>query len=154
MEYRRAKLGEIEELVKARLAYLEAEYKEMTEEQAKKIRSSLPSYYEKHLNQDFFAYLGVDGDEVVSSVFLLVMERPANPSFITGKVGTILNVYTQPDYRRRGIALELMSMAVEDGRNMELSYLELEATSDGKPLYEKVGFVKKKSEFTSMRYNY
>ena len=130
MEYRKADLGDVEQLVKIRLAYLKEDHKEMTEEQAEKIRISLPSYFEKHLNQDIISYLGMDGGEAIASVFLLISEKPANPTFITGKTGTILNVYTHPDYRRRGIAMELMSMAIKDGRDMKLSYLDLEATSD------------------------
>lgn len=154
MEYRRATLVDTDEMVKVRLAYLREDHKDLTTEQAKQIEDSLPQYFRKHLNQDITVYLAMDGDQAVSSVFLLVIEKPANPTFISGKTGVILNVYTHPDYRRQGIARKLMYMAMEDGKEQNLSYLDLEATADGEPLYASMGFTKKKSEYTSMRYRY
>lgn len=44
----------------------------------------------------------------MSCCFLLITEKPANPSFVSGRTGTVLNVYTKPEYRRLGIARSLM----------------------------------------------
>lgn len=154
MEYKRATFADMKQIVKLRLAFLREDHKELTTEQAKQIEESLPQYFEKHLNHDITVYLAMDGDQAVSSVFLLVIEKPANPTFISGKTGVILNVYTHPDYRRKGIAKKLMNMAMEDGKEQNLSYLDLEATSDGEPLYASIGFTKKKAPYTSMRYRY
>jgi len=79
------------------------------------------------------------------------VERPANPSFPTGKIGNILNVYTRPEYRRRGLAGRLMDMMREDAKQYNLSYLELLATQEGYPLYVKKGFHDYKSKCTEMR---
>ncbi|GAA6266602.1 hypothetical protein F110043I8_35870 [Ruminococcus sp. f11] len=40
--------------------------------------------------------------------------KTMSPSFITGKIGTVLNVYTKPEYRNNGCAKKLMTMMLED----------------------------------------
>lgn len=83
---------------------------------------------------------------------MLIVEKPANPSFITGKTGTLLNVFTKPEFRRKGIANKLLNMAIEDAKNMDLSFIDLHATKEGYPLYLKNGFGEEKSEYVPMKY--
>ena len=68
------------------------------------------------------------------------MEKPMSPSFITGKTGTVLNVYTKPEYRHNGYAKRLMTMMLEDATKLGISVIDLKATEDGYPLYKSVGF--------------
>lgn len=139
MVLRKADVKDIDELLKIRLAYLNEDF-ELTKEQIDKLKEQLPSYYKEHLEKDMFAYIAEENGVVVSSVFLIIIERPANPVFITGKIGNILNVYTEPEYRRQGIAAKLLSLAMEEGKTLDLSFLELVATQKGYPLYKKLGF--------------
>lgn len=81
---------------------------------------------------------------------MLVIEKSANPSFLTGKTGTILNVYTKSTYRRQGMAGT--KMAIEHARQMNLSLLELKATADGLPLYTDIGFAPEASKYTNIKY--
>ena len=62
-----------------------------------------------------------------------------------------MNVYTLPGHRRRGYASALVERIIADARQMELSYLELKATEDGLPLYQKLGFLEEASDYTAMR---
>lgn len=57
-----------------------------------------------------------------------------------------MNMYTKPEYRRKGIALKTLELLVAEAKKREISAISLEATADGKPLYEKYGFVKMKDE--------
>jgi predicted GNAT family acetyltransferase len=68
------------------------------------IQGSLPLYYEKHLNKDLIVYVVRNEMDIVSCAFLLIVEKPMSPSFITGKTGNVLNVYTKPEYRKKGYA--------------------------------------------------
>lgn len=152
MDFRKAEINDISQLVEMRLGYLEENHGSLTQEEITKIRDSLPSYYENHLGRDMMIYVADDGAEIVSTVFLLVVEKPANPSFITGKTGTVLNVYTKPQYRQKGLAGKLMNMMLDDAKENKLSFVELKATKMGKPLYEKLGFNIEKSSYTPMKY--
>jgi GNAT superfamily N-acetyltransferase len=138
-------------LADIRIKYLREDFPEMTDAEAAKIKARLPRYYADHLNCDLFAYLAEDGGKLVGSAFLTVREMPPNPNFPRGRVGTVLNVFTEADYRRQGIATELMELLIKDAKTMELDYIELQASEDGYPLYRKLGFEDKRSPFTPMK---
>ena len=72
------------------LIYLQEDLGEITDTDLELIKSSLPSYYEKHLNNDLLVYVARDEDDIVSCAFLLIVEKPMSPSFITGKTGTVV----------------------------------------------------------------
>lgn len=66
-----------------------------------------------------------------------------NPS---GYKAYIMNMYTSPGYRRRGIAYKILDLLVKEAGNRNISCISLEATDMGRPLYEKYGFKKMNSE--------
>ena len=138
-------------LTDIRMEYLREDFPLMTENEAAEIKERLPRYYEKHLNEDFFAYIAEDEGRTVGSAFLAVKELPPNPSFPNGRVGTVLNVFTEAGHRRQGIATALMELLISDARDMELHHIELKATKDGLPLYRKLGFVTEKTAYTAMK---
>lgn len=142
---------DISGLTDIRMKYLREDFPFMTDAEAEHIREGLPRYYEKHLNVDFFAYIAEDGGRTVGSAFLAVKELPPNPSFPNGRVGTVLNVFTEAGHRRQGIATALMELLIADAKTMELDYIELKASADGYPLYKKLGFEKSVSSFTPMK---
>lgn len=59
----------------------------------------------------------------------------------TGKRAHVMNVYTRNEYRRQGIAVKMMNMLIEDAWSRGATEISLDATSLGRPLYEKLGFV-------------
>ena len=101
MVFEKATIKDIDMLTKLRITYLQEDLGEITDTDLELIKSSLPSYYEKHLNNDLLVYVARDEDDIVSCAFLLIVEKPMSPSFITGKTGTVLNVYTMPEYQKR-----------------------------------------------------
>ncbi len=124
---------------------------EITAKDLESIRTSLPGYYERHLNKDLIAYVARNEDEIVSCAFLLIVEKPISPSFITGKTGTVLNVYTKPQCRHRGCAKELMTRLIEDAVTQDLSVIELKSTEDGYSLYKSVGFEDVRAQYHNMK---
>ena len=54
--------------------------------------------------------------------------------------GNILNVYTRPDYRRRGLARELIKAALDWCRENHVDTIILHASPAGRALYEELGF--------------
>jgi ribosomal protein S18 acetylase RimI-like enzyme len=58
----------------------------------------------------------------------------------SGRRGNILNVYTAPEFRRRGLARELMKAAMEWCRSNGVDVVVLHASADGRRLYESMGF--------------
>lgn len=154
MIYDKAGIEYSEQLVQLRLDYLTEDHGSLSDKEKARISAALPDYYKKHLNSDLFVYICTDNGEIVSCCFLLVTEKPANPDFLNGKTGTILNVYTKPKYRHQGHAKKLIEMMLEDARSMKLDFVELKATEDGYGLYKKVGFKDAVSKYHDMKYTF
>ena len=61
-------------------------------------------------------------------------------SVAQGCQGIVLNVYTEPAFRRRGLARRLMQEVLAWAKETRLDSLVLHAVPDGRPLYEQMGF--------------
>lgn len=57
-----------------------------------------------------------------------------------GRQAIVLNVYTEPACRRRGLARALMLAVLDWARASDIESLVLHAAPDGRPLYEALGF--------------
>ena len=58
-----------------------------------------------------------------------------------GEQGLVINVYTEPAHRRRGLAERVMRALLAWAETRGLSSVILHASDDGRPLYERLGFV-------------
>ncbi|MDR0273382.1 MAG: GNAT family N-acetyltransferase [Clostridiales bacterium] len=151
---RQATDDDIEKLIKARFDYFEAEEWALTHEQRSEFEITLRKYFSANINKNFFAVFVESGGEIISVAFLSISEKPANLSFPTGKFGVIQNVLTYPKYRNMGFATRALNVLVEEAKRRGVSQIELMASAQGKPLYEKLGFSEAKSEkFMAMRMN-
>lgn len=131
----------VAELIELRMAYLEADFGELAPNDEASIRVALPSYFERHLERDLTAFVArAENGRIASVALLLVSEKPANPRFVNGHIGTVFNVYTVPEYRRRGLASKVMAELVAYARDEGLDLVELNATDEGYPLYRSLGF--------------
>ena len=149
MIIKKATAADIDLLIELRMAYLEAENENISNADKDKIRPQIIKYFTEHIDNDFIAMIAYDNDRAVSTVFMVMSNKPANLSFINGITANILNVYTHPDYRRRGIATKVMNKLIDEAKKYEVSCIDLYATEQGKPLYEKLGFKNPKN--TAMR---
>lgn len=150
--YRMAAITDLEALIQLRMDYLAEDRGRLSEGEKAAVAAQLREYIPRHMGDSFVAWLAETEGRVAAAAFLVISEKPANPSFITGKTGTVMNVLTYPEYRRRGIATELIKRLIDEARERGLSYVELSATEAGKPLYEKLGFVETQSQYTGMKY--
>jgi len=82
-----------------------------------------------------------DGGCVVAGGGLIVHEwpaRPGNPS--DPHRAYILNVYTEPDHRKRGLARRIVMTILAWCRAEGFWAVSLHASTYGRPLYESLGF--------------
>lgn len=104
-------------------------------------------YYEEFLGkEEHFAVVAYDNGKPIGTgaiSFYKVMPTYHN---VTGEKAYIMNMYTEPEYRRRGIATRILKMLIEEARKRNIVEVTLEATKMGKPLYEKNGFSIMESE--------
>ena len=71
-----------------------------------------------------------------------VLPHPANnEAFAEGRHGLIVNVFTEPEWRRQGIAEKLLKEIIHWSKEQKLDRLVLHASEYGRGLYERLGFV-------------
>ena len=147
-----AEIADVDLLTELRIAYLKEDLGKLDEEDIEKIRQDLPDYFRRNLNENIFCYLIRDKEEIIACALLLVVEKPMSPAFITGKTGTVLNVYTNPAYRHKGYAKKIMNKLLSDAVEKNLSVVELKSTEDGYHLYKSVGFTDEVSKYHVMKW--
>jgi GNAT superfamily N-acetyltransferase len=98
------------------------------------------SYLEQHLGGSLRAWVAQAGQRVVASGAVLFYAWPPRPGDWVGTAGLLHSVYTEPGYRRRGLARTLVQMMIEVCRGLGLRTVTLHASQAGRPLYDAMGF--------------
>lgn len=142
LKYKRCTIDDLDELTETRIEVLRAANLLSDDVDMEEVRGQSRIYYEKALQDgSHVAYLVYDGDGFVGAggvSFYQVMPTYHGPS---GRKAYIMNMYTKPAYRRRGIAMKTLELLVGECRAAGVTAITLEATDAGRPLYEKYGFV-------------
>ena len=149
MVLRKATLDDIELLIRLRIDYLTEDKGKLSQVEEAAVKRQLRDYFNKHIPDNTFIGVFAEAEgEVLSTAYLAISEKPANTAFITGITGTLLNVLTYPEHRRKGIATKVINKIVDEAKDAGVSRIDLSATYDGKYVYEKIGF--KESSYTTM----
>lgn len=111
----------------------------------------LRDHMARGIYRGFFAVTqGERGAEVIAAgAGLWIMEWPPSVFDRLGQRGYILNVYTEPEYRRLGLARAVTGQCVEACRALGLLVVSLHASDTGRLVYEGMGF-KKSNEMRLM----
>lgn len=145
--YKKATIEDIKLLTKSRIEVLKAANRLSDDVDMEEVEIQSYDYYKKALSDgSHTAYLVFDGNRFIGAggiSYYRVMPTYHNPS---GNKAYIMNMYTNPDYRRLGIATKTLELLVADAKEKGVSTISLEATDMGRPLYEKFGFVKMHDE--------
>ncbi len=104
---------------------------------------ALQDYYKRHMaDGTFVSWLAMDGDKIVGTSGMSFVEKPPYFSCPSGKIGLLSSMFTDPDYRRMGIAKELLSRVVKEARDFGCGTVQITASDMGVLLYTDFGFVK------------
>jgi len=89
---------------------------------------------------EYMAWLAVAPDQsIAAGAGLWLMDWP--PHLIgSGPRGNLVNVYTAREFRRQGLARELVHAAMHWCRSNMVDVVVLHASPEGRPLYEALGF--------------
>lgn len=104
---------------------------------------ALMDYYHRHLEDGtFVSWLALDGDRVIGTSGMSFVEKPPYFSCPSGRIGLLSSMYTDPGYRRRGIAKELLDRVVAEARAYGCGSVQITASDMGVLLYTAFGFTK------------
>ena len=139
--YRKATLPDAQALARIRCTFLMEANDLSSEAQLAEMEPMLLAYFTTTLaDGSFVAWLALDGDAIVATSGLSFSLVPPSYSNKSGKAAYIINMYTRPEYRRRGIAAALLKRTIEEAKTRGYSKITLHATDMGRPLYETFGF--------------
>ena len=98
-------------------------------------------YFRKALcDNTFISWIALENEEIIATSGLSFSVVPPFFNILDGKVAYIMNMYTFPIYRNRGIGKELFIKLVDEAKQLGYKKITLNASDMGRPLYEKYGF--------------
>ena len=83
--------------------------------------------------------------EVVGGGGITILPWPPGPRYVGDTLAFVYNVYTEPPHRRRGLARLTMDTIHAWCRDQGITSIALNASQDGKPLYESMGYAESSS---------
>ncbi len=137
---RRAGLADLDMLIQFRVAFFH-EIRNFHDDQAS-FKNALQQYFTTTLpSEEFIAYVAEINGKIVASSGLVFLQKPPSPSNLTGKEAYIMNMYTIPEWRNKGIGTKLLKEIIRQVQKKGISAIRLHAEPDAIRLYEKNGFV-------------
>ena len=104
---------------------------------------ALKDYYDRHMaDGTFVSWLALDEEKIIGTSGMSFVEKPPYYGCPTGRIGLLSSMYTDPEYRRQGIAKELLTRVVEEARAYGCGTVQITASDMGVLLYTNFGFVK------------
>lgn len=138
IEYRRLTENELDTFIDMRI-------KQLREEGAKEDINLVPAlkgYYTRHMADcTFVSWLAFDGDDIIGTSGMSFVEKPPYFGCPSGRIGLLSSMFTNPNYRRKGIAKELLSRVVNDAKDYGCGTIQITASDMGVKLYTDFGFV-------------
>lgn len=139
IQYRKLTEKELDTFIEMRICQLR-------EEGAKEdvdLKPALADYYNRHMaDGTFVSWLAVDGDKIVGTSGMSFVEKPPYFSCPNGRIGLLSSMFTAKNYRRQGIAKELLSRVVNEAKEYGCGCVQITASDMGVLLYSDFGFVK------------
>ena len=120
-------------------------------------RDKLQSMFEREIYFGWLASPENEPGQIVAGAGVQLREVPPHPQtdangkidIVSGRQAIIQNVFTEPEWRRRGLAALLIKRIIAWTREQGIDSLVLHASDEGRALYERLGFI----ATTEMRFN-
>lgn len=143
IEYKKLTEEFVDEVIRLRIKQLTEEYiaEGKLPPEGVDLESALRDFYQRHMaDGTFVSWLAFDGDRIVGTSGMSFVEKPPYFTCPTGRIGLLNSMFTDPDYRRMGIARELLHRVVEEARSYGCGTVHVTASDMGVKLYTACGF--------------
>lgn len=143
IEYKKLTEAELETFIDMRITQLTEEYEVSGRTVPKDVdlKSALFDYYRKHMaDGTFVSWFAMDGERIIGTSGMSFVEKPPYFTCPSGKLGLLSSMFTNPEYRRMGIAKELLDRVVGEARNYGCGSVHITASDMGVKLYTAYGF--------------
>ena len=125
--------------------FIEMRINQLREEGAKEdidLKPALRDYYIRHMKDGtFVSWIAVDDEKIIGTSGMSFVEKLPYFGCPSGKMGLLSSMFTNADYRRMGIAKELLHRVVKEAQNYGCGTIQITASDMGVKLYTAYGFV-------------
>lgn len=152
--YKKLTEEELDTIIKMRINQLTEEYTSegRTVPEDVDLEAALLDFYKRNMAEGkYVSWLAFDGDKIVGTSGMSFAEKPPYFTCPTGRIGILSSMYTDPDYRRRGIARTLLDKVVNEAKEYGCGTIYITASDMGVKLYTAYGF---KHNGNFMQYNF
>ena len=138
---RPAMVGDINDIVRLRRVMFESMGYDDAELLNKNDQFNKNYFYENIANKNFNGWVALTSKNVVvGTVGLVIDQHPPSPNNPSGKIGYIMNLCVDKEFRRQGIARHLMNTILDYTKKIKIQVTELHATEIGRGLYADLGY--------------
>ena len=89
----------------------------------------------------YASWIASDDGRPIASAGLLILDWPPHPLDTSGDHrGYLLNVFVEPEYRKRGLAHALVDLCLAEARRRRIRVVALHTSDQARPIYEAFGF--------------
>lgn len=141
--YRKLTQSDLDTFINMRITQLTEEYTTEGREVPKNVdlAAALRDYYEKHMaDATFVSWLALDGEKIIGTSGMSFVEKPPYFTCPSGRLGLLSSMFTDPEYRRMGIAQDLLNRVVNEARDYGCGAVWITASDMGVKLYTAYGF--------------
>jgi GNAT superfamily N-acetyltransferase len=141
LKIRRVEQSDIDEMVRHRICYLvELTGTKKTHDRIKTEVEMKLHFQGKIAEGSIIALVATHNDVPVSYGALVIKQIPGDLDHSIYNEADILNMYTIPEARKKGISSLILSKLIDEARKMGISKLSLHTTKDGERIYRAAGF--------------
>ncbi len=138
IEYRRLTENELDIFIAMRI-------NQLREEGAKEeidLKPALQDYYHRHMSDGtFVSWLALNNDKIIATSGMSFVEKPPYFGCPNGRMGLLSSMFTNPKYRRQGIAKGLLDRVIEEAKVYGCGVIQITASDMGVKLYSAYGFI-------------
>jgi GNAT superfamily N-acetyltransferase len=137
--YRETTVADIDLLARLRLAFL-AEF-HATDDRDPNLLAAARDYFAAAVPRgDFIGFFAESDGQVVGVGGMVINRLPPSTTNFPGREAYIVNMYTHPAWRGRGIAARIVALLTERARQEKCRRAILRAVPQARPIYTRAGF--------------
>lgn len=132
---------DVELLTELRIEFLEEYWGRQEDALRQNLQDKLKAYFTHAVSEgSYISYMAKKEKEWIGIGGMVLREQPGGFKIPNGKIAYIMNMYTRPEYRKQGVAKHILQLLMNEAKTLSCEALELHATQEGEPVYQKAGF--------------
>lgn len=143
---RRADMNDLEQIVALRMDFLREAQPDSLGSEVEVMELTRQYVAEKLAVGEFLVWFAEEDGQVIGTSGLLFFHRPPTFRNTSELNAYVLNMYTLPAWRGRGVATTLLEHIISYVKTTSAMRISLHATEMGRPIYGRLGFVDCSSE--------